>query len=212
MRRKLRGDRINPWRYHSWQKSTDPQFIDKAGPVLELYEQAQALSRQAEAVCCIDEKTPIQVRQRVSATIGAIPQYPLQVADRYRRMGAINLFCAVLVATGITFAQCFPKRCFADFKTFMLALFASTASQGLHVLQLVLDSGSTHAPKQLVSWIELHAGSACGLGTCWTIFHLYCEEEAANLHGIPYGEVRQVALIPVAHAQGTAFGQGYANW
>src|SRR5919108_938509 len=46
------------------------------------------------------------------------------------------------------------------------------------------------------------AARARGLGTCWTIFHLYHEEEAAKLLGIPYGDVMQVALMPVAHAQG----------
>lgn len=153
IRRWLREDQIKPWRYHSWQKSSDPQFVEKASPVLELYEQAQQLATQAEAVCCVDEKTSIQARQRVSATTGAIPQYPLQVADRYRRMGAVNLFCALMVATGVSFAQCFLKRCFADFKIFLRALLASAVCQQLKVLHLILDNGSTHAPKQLANWI-----------------------------------------------------------
>src|SRR5262249_12271466 len=153
IRRWLRQDHIKPWRYHSWQKSSDPQFVEKAGPVLELYEQAPTLAQQAEAVCCVDEKTSLQARQRVSATTAAIPRYPIQVADRYRRRGAVNLFCALLVATGMTFAQCFLKRCFADFKTFLLALFASSTCQGLKRLHLILDNGSTHAPKQLAGWI-----------------------------------------------------------
>jgi len=153
IRRWLREDQIKPWRYHSWQKSTDPQFVEKAGPVLDLYEQAPALAQQGEAVWCADEKTSIQARQRVSATQAAIPQYPVQVADRYRRMGALHLFCALMVATGQTFAQCFAKKCFADFKAFLLALFASCHCQGLKVLHLILDNGSTHAPKQLGNWI-----------------------------------------------------------
>src|ERR1041385_295427 len=31
----LRADKIKPWRYHSWQHSTDPQFVEKALPVLD---------------------------------------------------------------------------------------------------------------------------------------------------------------------------------
>jgi transposase len=153
IRRWLREDQIKPWRYHSWQKSTDPQFVEKAGPGLELYEQAPVLAQQGEAVCCVDEKTSIQARQRVSTTTGAIRQYPMQVADRYRRMGAVNLFCALMVATGVTFAQGVLKRWFADCKTFLLAVFASIACQGLKVFHLILDNGSTHAPKQLAGWI-----------------------------------------------------------
>jgi nitroreductase len=58
------------------------------------------------------------------------------------------------------------------------------------------------------AWSFMLAARARGLGTCWTIFHLYHEEEASNLLGIPYGDVMQVALIPVAHVQGTKFRPG----
>jgi nitroreductase len=58
------------------------------------------------------------------------------------------------------------------------------------------------------AWSFMLAARARGLGTCWTIFHLYREEEAANLLGIPYGDVMQVALIPVAHVQGRKFRPG----
>jgi nitroreductase len=58
------------------------------------------------------------------------------------------------------------------------------------------------------AWSFMLAARARGLGTCWTIFHLYHEEEAANLLGIPYGDVMQVALIPVAHVHGMKFRPG----
>ena len=58
------------------------------------------------------------------------------------------------------------------------------------------------------AWSFMLAARARGLGTCWTIFHLYYEEEAAQLLGIPHAEVTQVALIPVAYTHGTAFKTG----
>jgi nitroreductase len=58
------------------------------------------------------------------------------------------------------------------------------------------------------AWSFMLAAHARGLDTCWTIFHLYREEEAANLLGIPYGDVMQVALIPVAHVHGREFRPG----
>jgi DDE superfamily endonuclease len=149
----LRQDKIKPWRYHSWQRSTDPRFVDKASPVLDLYAQAPALAAQGEAVVCSDEKTSIQARQRVSATKAAAPGYPVYVADRYKRMGAVQLFCALLVASGVTFARTRSGKTFADFKTFLLELFQSALCAGLKVVHLILDNGSTHAPKQLGSWI-----------------------------------------------------------
>jgi hypothetical protein len=43
------------------------------------------------------------------------------------------------------------------------------------------------------------------LGTSWTSVHLYYEQEAAEVLGIPYEKVTQAALIPVAHTLGTEF-------
>jgi len=153
MRAWLRQDTINPWRSHAGQRSTDPHCVAKASPGRDLYEHAQALAAQGEAVVCRDEQTSSQARQRVSATKAAAPGYPLHVADRYKRMGAVQLFCALVVASGRTFARTRSGRKFADFKAFLLELFQSALCAGLQVVHLILDNGSTHAPKQLGPWI-----------------------------------------------------------
>ena len=54
-------------------------------------------------------------------------------------------------------------------------------------------------------WSFMLAARSRGLGTVWTTFHLAHEEEAAALLGIPYDEVMQAALIPVAYTLGTEF-------
>jgi nitroreductase len=58
------------------------------------------------------------------------------------------------------------------------------------------------------AWSFMLAARARGLGTAWTTFHLAYEQEAAELLGIPYDEVMQAALIPVAHSIGTDFKPG----
>jgi nitroreductase len=55
------------------------------------------------------------------------------------------------------------------------------------------------------AWSFMLAARSRGLGTVWTTFHLQYEEEAAQLLGIPYEEVMQAALIPVAYTLGTEF-------
>ena len=54
-------------------------------------------------------------------------------------------------------------------------------------------------------WSFMLAARARGLGTSWTTVHLMVEEEVAQLLGIPFSEVTQVALVPVAHTLGTDF-------
>ena len=55
------------------------------------------------------------------------------------------------------------------------------------------------------AWSFMLAARARGLGTVWTTMHLRYEEEAAQILGIPYHEVMQAALIPVAYTHGTDF-------
>lgn len=153
IRRWLRADKIKPWRYHSWQHSTDPQFVEKATPVLDLYAQASALQAPGELTVCADEKTSIQARQRVTPTKAAAPGEVRQVADRYKRMGALQLFCALIVASGLTFTQTRTTKKFVDFKAFLQAFFQSTLCAGIKVLHLILDNGPPHAPKQLGAWL-----------------------------------------------------------
>lgn len=54
-------------------------------------------------------------------------------------------------------------------------------------------------------WSFCLAARARGLGTCWTNLYLQFEEAAAALLGIPYDEVIQAAMIPVAYTKGTDF-------
>jgi nitroreductase len=58
------------------------------------------------------------------------------------------------------------------------------------------------------AWSFMLAARSRGLGTVWTTFHLMHEREAAEILGIPYDEVTQVALIPVAYTIGTEFKPG----
>jgi len=55
------------------------------------------------------------------------------------------------------------------------------------------------------AWSFMLAARARGLGSVWTTFHLRYEREAAELLGIPYDDVMQAALIPVAYTVGKDF-------
>jgi nitroreductase len=57
-------------------------------------------------------------------------------------------------------------------------------------------------------WSFMLAARARGLGTAWTTLHLFYERDAAELLGIPYEEVTQTALIPVAFTIGDEFKPG----
>lgn len=55
------------------------------------------------------------------------------------------------------------------------------------------------------AWSFMLALRSRGLGAAWTTLHLMKEREAAALLGIPFEEVTQVALLPVAYTIGEDF-------
>jgi nitroreductase len=71
--------------------------------------------------------------------------------------------------------------------------------------EMVVEQANAWGSILPATWSFMLAARARGLGTCWTTLHLYHEREAAAILGIPYEQVMQVALIPVAYTQGTTF-------
>lgn len=55
------------------------------------------------------------------------------------------------------------------------------------------------------TWSFMLAARSRGLGTVLTTLHLAFEQEASDVLGIPYEQVMQVGLIPVAYTLGTSF-------
>jgi nitroreductase len=58
---------------------------------------------------------------------------------------------------------------------------------------------------QPAMWSFMLAARARGLGTCWTSVHLFMEQQVADVLGIPFDQVQQVCLTPVAFTKGTDF-------
>jgi nitroreductase len=54
-------------------------------------------------------------------------------------------------------------------------------------------------------WSFMLALRSRGMGSAWTTIHLYREREMAELLGIPYDDVTQAGLFPVAYTIGTDF-------
>jgi nitroreductase len=58
------------------------------------------------------------------------------------------------------------------------------------------------------TWNFMLALRSKGMGSTWTTIHLHKEREMAELLGIPYDEVTQVGLFPVAYTIGVDFKPG----
>ena len=61
------------------------------------------------------------------------------------------------------------------------------------------------------SWSFMLAARSRGLGSTFTCVHLFHEEEAAEVLGIPFSDVMQAGLMPVAYTKGTRFGRAHRD-
>ncbi len=88
--------------------------VEKAAAVLELYATADACAAAGAPDGATPTRSPQSKRANASPqTLPAQPGLPVRVADRYRRRGGLQLFCALAVASGLTFARTFTRKCFA---------------------------------------------------------------------------------------------------
>lgn len=69
----------------------------------------------------------------------------------------------------------------------------------------VFDQASRWGSVLPAVWNFMLALRSRGLGSAWTTIHLHREEEMADLLGIPYRQVTQAGLFPVAYTIGTDF-------
>jgi hypothetical protein len=62
---------------------------------------------------------------------------------------------ALSVADGLVYGQCYQRKCFVDFRSFLETVLVPEAHRrGIHQIDLILDNGSTHASKQLPRWVS----------------------------------------------------------
>jgi len=108
----LSADAIRPWNYRSWIFRRDPEFRQKAGRILDLYEGRWEgeLLEPGDFVVCADEKPSIQARGRIHESEGAKPGGDGQLVEHeYDRQGALCYLAAWDVKHARIFDRCAPK-------------------------------------------------------------------------------------------------------
>jgi transposase len=103
----LHQDAIRPWFYHSWLFPRDPRFLEKAGPVLDLYQglwQGESLEPN-DYVISADEKSQLQALGRPAPTLAPIAQQVGHFEYEYIRGGALAYLAALNVFSGQVFGR-----------------------------------------------------------------------------------------------------------
>ena len=142
----LSKDAIRPWQYRSWIFPRDPQFVDKAGPILDLYQkmwQSIPLGPN-DYVVSTDEKTSIQARKRKAETLPPTAGVPMRVEHEYERKGAFAYLAAWDVHRAKIFGQCGPKSGIKPFERLVEHVMNQEPYRSARRVFWIMDNGSSH--------------------------------------------------------------------
>jgi hypothetical protein len=142
----LAEDAIKPWQHRSWVFPRDPRFLERAGPVLDLYQRRWQgrLLHPGEYVICADEKTQIQARQRTYPTAAPAPGRPQRVEHDYDRGGALCYLAGWDVHRAQLFGRCEQQTGIAPFGRLVEQVMIREPYRHAKRVFWIVDNGSSH--------------------------------------------------------------------
>lgn len=139
---------LRPWRYHHWLFPRDPQFVEKASVVLDLYHgwwQGEPLGSD-DYVICADEKSQLQILSRRHPTRPPRPGRPGQVEFEYTRLGTLTYQAALNVQTGQVIGQIVERNEIATFNRLIDRVMDQPPYNTARRVFWIVDNGSSHHP------------------------------------------------------------------
>lgn len=142
----LNADAIKPWQYRSWIFPRDPQFVAKAGPVLDLYQKKwKGLPLgPKDYVISTDEKTSIQARKRKAEILPPRPGVTMRVEHEYERKGVLAYLGAWDVHRAKIFGRCEQKTGIKPFERLVDQVMGQEPYRSARRVFWIMDNGSSH--------------------------------------------------------------------
>lgn len=142
----LDKDAIKPWQYKYWIFPRDPRFMEKAGPILDLYAgywDGKPLEN-GDFIVSADEKTSIQARIRIHSSLGPGPGRAARIEFEYERGGALQYLAAWDVRRGYIMGRCEPTSGIEPFGRLVDQVLAQEPYRSAKRLFWIVDNGSSH--------------------------------------------------------------------
>ena len=142
----LDADAIRPWQHRRWIFPRDPDFAEKAGRVLDLYQgywQGEALASD-EFVISADEKTSIQARLRLRSSLPPKKGAAMRVEFEYERGGALAYLAAWDVRQARIFGQCAATTGIAPFDALVGDVMRRSPYRDAKRVFWIVDNCSSH--------------------------------------------------------------------
>jgi len=152
----LSQDAIRPWRHRSWIFPRDPLFVEKAGPILDLYQglwQGQPLGPK-DFVLSADEKTGIQARHREHPSLPPAPGRAALIEHEYEREGAWVYLAAWDVRRAKIFGRCVIKNGIEPFHSLIGDVMSQEPYRSAARVFWIIDNCSAHRGQKCVQRLQ----------------------------------------------------------
>jgi hypothetical protein len=152
----LAEDAIKPWQYRSWIFPRDPDFLEKAGRVLDLYagRWEGKLLEPGDCVICADAKPSIQARRRIHPTAPPAPGGGQLVEHEYERLGAVTYFDAWDVHRGRIMGRTERTGGIAAFDRLVWQVMTKEPYRSARRVFWIVDNGSDHRGKASIKRLQ----------------------------------------------------------
>jgi hypothetical protein len=144
----LHRDALRPWLQQQWLFPRDPRLLEKATPILELYQrrwQGAPLGPR-EFVLCADEMTGLQALSRIHTGLAPGRGRPSRYEFEYERHGALCYLAFLDVFTGRVAGETSPKSGIEPFESALAKVLAQPRYAEAERIFLIVDNGSSHHP------------------------------------------------------------------
>ena len=152
----LSEDAIRPWQHRTWIFPRDPDFVPKAGRILDLYARRweDHPLRNDEFVISADEKTSIQARIRKHPSLPTRPGHPARIEHEYQRGGAWAYLAALDVHRAKFFGRCEPATGIEPFNRLVSQVMAQPPYRDARRVFWIVDNGSSHRGQPCVRRLQ----------------------------------------------------------
>jgi DDE superfamily endonuclease len=152
----LAEDAIRPWQHRSWIFPRDPEFAEKAGRVLDLYEGRWEgrLLEPGDFVICADAKPSIQARRRMHPSAPPAPGRGALVEHEYERLGAVTYFDAWDVRRGQIIGRTERKGGIAAFDRLVWQVMTKEPYRSARRVFWIVDNASDHRGKASIKRLQ----------------------------------------------------------
>jgi DDE superfamily endonuclease len=152
----LSQDAIKPWQNRSWIFPRDPNFLERAGPILDLYAGRWdgKLLEPGDCVISADAKPSIQARARIHSADPPAPGRGQRVEHEYERRGALCYFDAWDVRRGGIIGRSEPKGGIAAFDRLVDQVMTQEPYASAPRVFWIVDNGSDHRGKKSIDRLQ----------------------------------------------------------